>query len=112
MKVACSAAAVDRNLSTLEETTSSELSHFENEKEYLPALGSPFGAGPMLVDSRPGPTWRDIPVSCTAHARTLAVERNMVLGPVLVLRTPCFCRCSLRSYLYYAGCSVRDLSFC
>lgn len=97
MKAVYSAAALDRSLSTLEETTSSELSHFENEREYLPALGSPFGAAPMLVDSHPGPTWRDVPVSCTANTRTLAVVGSMVLGPVLVLRTPCFCRCSLRS---------------
>jgi hypothetical protein len=96
---ACSATSVDMDLPVLGERPLSALSHFENEREYLPA------AGPTLVGSHPGWASKHIPGGCTSHTRTLVVVENRAPDPVLALRgTPCLYR--------YIPHLFRDLGFC
>lgn len=107
-----SATAVDMSSPVMDERPSSELSRFENERDYLPELGSHAEAGPTLVGSHPGSAWRHVPGSRTAYTRTLAAEENTVPDLALVLRTPYLCRCTLRPSFCCAACLFRDSSFC
>lgn len=108
--VACSATTVDKSSPGSGERPSSEQSHFENERVYLPALGSRTEVGPTLVGSHPGPASRHVPGSRTVHTRMLAEVGSMVLALALALRTPCLCRCILRLRPCCAACLFRDLS--
>ena len=99
---ACSTTSVDMSSPVLGERPLSALSHFENEKEYLPAVGSRLEVGLMLVGSHPGSASKHIPRGCTAHTRTLVVVENRAPDPVLALHTPCLYRYIPR----------RGLSFC
>jgi hypothetical protein len=101
---ACSATSVDMSSPVLGVRPWLAMSHFENERGYLPAVGSRFEAGPMLVGSHPGSASKHIPGGCTAHTRTVVVVENRAPDPVLALRTPCLYR--------YIPRLFRGLSFC
>lgn len=107
----CSATTVEQNSPKSGERPSSELSHCENERDYLPVLGSRTGVGPTLVGSHPGSTSRHVPGGCTVHTRMLAEVESMVLVPALALNTPCLCRYILRLRPCCAACLCHDSGF-
>lgn len=109
--VACSATTGEQSPLALGERPSSELSHFENERDYLPVLGSRIEVGLTLVDNHPGPASRHVPGDCTVHTRMLAEVGSMVPDLGLALRTPYFRRFLLRLRLYCAARFFRDLGF-
>lgn len=106
--VACSATTVEQSSPESGERPSSELSHCENERDYLPVLGSRTEVGPTLVGSHPGSASRHVPGGYTVHTRMLAEVGSTVLGPALALRTPCLCRYILRLCPCCAACLCRD----
>ena len=110
--VACSATTVEQNSPESGKRPSSELSHCENERDYLPVLGSRTGVGPTLVDNHPGSASRHVPGGCTVHTRMLAEVESMALDPVLALRTPCLCRYILCLRPCCAACLCRGSGSC
>ena len=109
--VACSATTGEQSSLALGERPSPEVSRSENERDYLPVLGSRTEVGLTLVGNHPGPTSRHVPGDYTVHTRMMAEVGSMVPDLGLALRTPYFCHYLLRLRPYCAARFFRDFGF-